>query len=222
VDSAFTDCAGSDATVGTADADGHIDRISRDVEALLGYPNVHFVGTGLISLAHPVDAQRLQEAIDRAVTERGSVELRMLAPRADGTRREVRMFLSAEPDESPTRLGFTLAGVAEGGRTIEQRAADLEATLRRIADEMQTVGITAGMAHLPPAARLPELADLSTRQWEIVTRLQRGDRVPAIAKAMFLSAHTVRNHLSAVYKKLGIHSQQELIERLREEPGRSV
>src|SRR5260370_14248914 len=94
-DRAFADCAGVDATVGTADADGHIDRISPDVEALLGYPNAHLVGTGLVSLAHPIDARRLQEAVDRAVTKRASVELRMLAQRADGTRRAVRMFLSA-------------------------------------------------------------------------------------------------------------------------------
>ena len=64
-------------------------------------------------------------------------------------------------------------------------------------------------------ASLPELADLSTRQWEIVTRLVQGDRVPAIARSMFLSQNTVRNYLAAVYRRLGVHSQQELIERLR-------
>jgi DNA-binding NarL/FixJ family response regulator len=60
-----------------------------------------------------------------------------------------------------------------------------------------------------------ELSALSARELEIVTRLMNGDRVPAIAEALFLSPSTVRNHLSAVFRKLGVASQQELINLLR-------
>jgi DNA-binding CsgD family transcriptional regulator len=40
--------------------------------------------------------------------------------------------------------------------------------------------------------------------------------VPAIAGAVFLSQSTVRNHLARVYRKLGVGSQQELINLLRD------
>jgi DNA-binding CsgD family transcriptional regulator len=32
---------------------------------------------------------------------------------------------------------------------------------------------------------------------------------------MFLSASTVRNHLTTIFRKVGVHSQAELIEHLR-------
>jgi DNA-binding NarL/FixJ family response regulator len=48
-----------------------------------------------------------------------------------------------------------------------------------------------------------------------VSRLTAGDRAPAIAEALHLSQSTVRNHLPAVFRKLRIHSPQELIDLLR-------
>ncbi|MDQ1520657.1 MAG: hypothetical protein QOI55_1730 [Actinomycetota bacterium] len=62
---------------------------------------------------------------------------------------------------------------------------------------------------------IPTLEGLSTRQWEVVARLRRGERVPTIAREMFLSASTVRNHLTTIFRKVGVHSQAELIEHLR-------
>jgi DNA-binding NarL/FixJ family response regulator len=52
---------------------------------------------------------------------------------------------------------------------------------------------------------------LSSRQCEILTRLIRGQRVRDIADSMYLSPSTVRNHLTAIYKKFGVHSQGELL-----------
>jgi DNA-binding NarL/FixJ family response regulator len=43
---------------------------------------------------------------------------------------------------------------------------------------------------------MPGPTQLSERELEIVTRLLRGDRVPAIAEALHISQSTVRNHLS--------------------------
>jgi DNA-binding NarL/FixJ family response regulator len=63
-----------------------------------------------------------------------------------------------------------------------------------------------------------DLRQLSSRELEIVTRLMAGDRVPSIARQLFLSEGTIRNHLSAVFGKLGVGSQQELIDLLRETP----
>jgi DNA-binding CsgD family transcriptional regulator len=59
------------------------------------------------------------------------------------------------------------------------------------------------------------VSGLTDRQYEIVRRLLDGQRVQGIARDLFLSPSTVRNHLSASYQKLGVTSQNELIEMLR-------
>ena len=67
------------------------------------------------------------------------------------------------------------------------------------------------LAALPALTPLPDGRKLSARQSEIVARLISGERVPQIARAMFLSATTVRNHLSMTYRKFDVHSQTELL-----------
>jgi DNA-binding NarL/FixJ family response regulator len=88
---------------------------------------------------------------------------------------------------------------------------ELEDHLRRIAREVTATGFGAGLSAVPTAQEYPALWGLSGRQLEIVTGLLTGARVPMIARSLFLSESTVRNHLSAVYRKLGVHSQQELL-----------
>ncbi len=56
---------------------------------------------------------------------------------------------------------------------------------------------------------------LRSRQGEILVGLLRGERVPAIARELFISPHTVRNHLSTIFAMFGVHSEPELIAPLR-------
>lgn len=77
-----------------------------------------------------------------------------------------------------------------------------------IADVSEGVGVINTSASTGPLGS----DQLSGREREIVDRLLNGDRVPAIARALFLGQSTVRNHLTAVYRKLNVSSQQELID----------
>jgi len=93
---------------------------------------------------------------------------------------------------------------------------DLRSTLQRVACELQTASL---MASRPGPALLPvdhpDLAETSPREREVLLLLVGGDRVPRIAKQLHISPHTVRNHLKALYRKLGVSTQSELIERVR-------
>ena len=59
------------------------------------------------------------------------------------------------------------------------------------------------------------LGRLTTRERQIVSRLLDGHRPPGIARALFLSQSTVRNHLASVFRKLGVTSQEGLLELFR-------
>jgi DNA-binding NarL/FixJ family response regulator len=68
---------------------------------------------------------------------------------------------------------------------------------------------------MPEPFSQPGVAELSPRQWEVLTRLLHGDRVPRIAEELFLSQSTVRNHLADIFRKMGVHSQEELLDLFR-------
>ena len=53
---------------------------------------------------------------------------------------------------------------------------------------------------------------LTEREIEILRMAQRGLPNPQIARALHLSPGTVRNHLSAAYRKLGVHSRHEALQ----------
>jgi DNA-binding NarL/FixJ family response regulator len=52
---------------------------------------------------------------------------------------------------------------------------------------------------------------LTERERDILHLAQRGLRNPQIAQSLNITAGTVRNHLSAIYRKLGVHSRYEAL-----------
>ncbi|HVB51881.1 MAG TPA: response regulator transcription factor [Acidimicrobiales bacterium] len=52
---------------------------------------------------------------------------------------------------------------------------------------------------------------LSARELDVLRRLARAESTSAIAAEMFLSTHTVRNHISNILSKLGAHTRLEAI-----------
>ena len=67
---------------------------------------------------------------------------------------------------------------------------------------------------------LSDADQLSGRQLEVLRRLLGGERVPAIARELFVSQSTIRNHLSAIYQRVGVHSQEELLSMMRQKGSR--
>jgi DNA-binding CsgD family transcriptional regulator len=174
-------------------------------------------GTALVAVTHPDDMARLLFAFAGATTDVGaSVRLRLLS---DGAWIAVDTHVSRVSDRSwrlalaSLRERETAAHVARG------RAADLERRLRRIAAEVRDAGVVTESATADDILRVPGVNDLPERQREIVLRLARAERVGTIATNMYLSPSTVRNHLSAVFRKFGVHSQQELLVLLHGDAG---
>jgi DNA-binding NarL/FixJ family response regulator len=95
------------------------------------------------------------------------------------------------------------------------RVAALEQGMQRIADLVKELGLVTPDAgqHRPEVEAI--LRQLSARERQIVELLLASRRVPGIASTLGISPHTVRNHLKAVFRKLGVHSQEALLELLR-------
>jgi DNA-binding NarL/FixJ family response regulator len=96
-----------------------------------------------------------------------------------------------------------------------ERIEELELRLRRIGAEVKAAGMLDDLIAVPTPIDVGKLHELTTRQWEILTLLLQGKRVPTIARELYISQSTVRNHLSAMFKKFQVHSQPELLEALR-------
>ena len=94
----------------------------------------------------------------------------------------------------------------------------LERGLERIAADLASLGFS-GNGPPRPAAEFPGSERLSPRESEIVGLLLEGHRVVSISAELRVSEHTVRNHLKSVFRKLGVHSQAELVRRARNGSG---
>jgi PAS domain S-box-containing protein len=59
------------------------------------------------------------------------------------------------------------------------------------------------------------MQSLTARERALAQELVQGRRLKTICKAMHISPNTARNHLKSIFRKLGVHSQEALIELLQ-------
>jgi DNA-binding NarL/FixJ family response regulator len=114
------------------------------------------------------------------------------------------------PPQGPQQTALTCSLSDSDSGT---RASHLEQALCKIANTLEEAGILARpYASLLQPDTPEELRTLSSREKEVLHSLLAGQRVPTIARSLYLSPHTVRNHLKSIFRKLGVRSQTELLE----------
>lgn len=158
------------------------------------------------------------------------VERRCVVETADGRTVPVQLFVSGGADGAVAQLVVVLVPAADavdgdadgesgasGRSALASRVAELERTLVHISRVLEQTSITPRRAVTGlSASAVPGVEALTDREWHIVQRLLDGYRVPAIAAELFVSQSTVRNYLSAAFRKLSVSSQAQLIERFRQ------
>jgi DNA-binding NarL/FixJ family response regulator len=95
-------------------------------------------------------------------------------------------------------------------RHDDARQRLLEGALHRIAQELARVDLPGHTSE----NTAPPLVGLRPREQEVVRLLLQHLRVPAIARRLGISQQTVRNHLKSVFRRTGVRSQQELLDRI--------
>jgi DNA-binding CsgD family transcriptional regulator len=115
------------------------------------------------------------------------------------------------PAATLARSGTTAAAAralvqAVDGRWVMVEAARLEG---ECAGEV-AVNLRAAAA-TETFALLCRVYALSQREREVVALLREGLDTRAIAGRLFISPHTVQDHLKSVFEKIGIHSRRQLL-----------
>ena len=65
--------------------------------------------------------------------------------------------------------------------------------------------------------RLAKEGHLTPREQEVIIELAAGHSSGYIAELLFISSNTARSHMKNIYKKLGVHSREELLTRIKSE-----
>lgn len=147
---------------------------------------------------------------DRAlplIEARGGVDIRHLLDKV----RVPTLVLHARGDKVvPFSEGQRLAGEIPGARFVEldSRNHVLQADEAAWEDFKQAVLEFTGVA---TEAGAPPTEPLSPRERQILSVLAQGATNKEIARILHISEKTVRNHLSNVYRKMGVHSRAQAI-----------
>lgn len=199
--------------VGTTARAWHIRHVSTDIRDMLGTEPAELAGSSLLDLVHPDDRWEVvgyPESVTAPHFEHG-IRFR----HQDGSWVDACVLLAPLADHGADEFAFALIAMPRAPlRGSLERLAELELRLRHIGAEVRAAGVLEDIGTLSAPSTHPALRDLTSRQWEILSRLTRGERVPTIAEALFVSQSTVRNHLSGIYAKFGVHSQAELLAKL--------
>jgi PAS domain S-box-containing protein len=184
------------------DHDWAIEHASSDAEQMLGVGQGALKGAPLLAMIRPQDIQRFMLSVARVSSDGGAAAVRLALRSGTGDWRQMSCLVVALCRHDPPRLGVAFATYdgsdgqeGDGAFQVAARGPDALDCMARFRSTIPYGG-------------------LSSRQWEIVTRLIRGERVVEIARALHLSPSTVRNHLTAVYRKFAVHSQAELLAEL--------
>lgn len=231
----------SQMAVGDLDEQWRIAHISADISALLGQRAAALVGTSLLALVFPADLPDVLAALGKSADSGSTEWVTSRLRTAGGVWRTCLLMVAAlsatPPPGEHVRSGSNSrppAGAVDGRRfafvltpddpaavteapahEMASRLAELERRLWAVGQQVRAAGLMQGSGLPQAVTDLPGASKLSPREWEILNQALTGRRATAIARALVLSPSTVRNHLTSIYGKLGVGSQNELLELAR-------
>jgi two-component system nitrate/nitrite response regulator NarL len=97
----------------------------------------------------------------------------------------------------PVRLPHALKDVLEGGSAIPRPL------VARLVAEFRDHGPRRRVVHEPGY-------NLTSREWQVLELLRQGRTTAQIAERLFVSPATIRSHVAAVMRKLGVSDREDL------------
>jgi DNA-binding CsgD family transcriptional regulator len=201
------------AVVGSANAALVIERISSDAEGLFNVAVSDLLGTSLLSLVTQDDVPALLLAFSEASAAQNGITVHVRV-RSGSQAPALSCDVIILPLQPAPSCAFVFLPIPEG-QSADPVSDALSAILLRLGRGATAAQLARGIVRVLSERKVPGVERLTTRELEIVTRLLQGDRAPAIAVQLFVSQSTVRNHLASVFAKLGVASQQQLLDLFR-------
>jgi DNA-binding CsgD family transcriptional regulator len=206
------------AVVGSVDEGLRIDRVSNDTSALFGSQPADLVGRSLITLVVEPDRAACLTALGQVAGSEHGVALYLHVQFANASPLHDKQPVGCQMLILPLRPSPSCAFVfvpTPAAVPLEGALGDLQGLVSRLNRGVEVARLARNLKHGLTETDLPGLSRLTTRELEISMRLGYGDRVPAIARSLFLSQSTVRSHLASIRSKLGVADQQRLVEAIR-------
>ena len=165
-----------------------------------------------------------QPWVERCLTARDSDEALSLVRRYEPEVALVDLFLGDESGaelcetirrESPTTRVLLISGAGRMSQHVA-RAAGASGFVSKdwpaddVAMAVRMVG--KGMTVFAPRAEGPS-SPLSEREREVLALMSSGATNKEIAEHLFLSPHTIKEHTSSLYRKLGVRNRAEAVQR---------
>ncbi|MBW2447691.1 MAG: helix-turn-helix transcriptional regulator [Deltaproteobacteria bacterium] len=155
-----------------------------------------------------------------------------LLEKVESATRQVRLRRDVTAlEERLERIHHDVRSVSEVLRTPQPRIDRaslqqlLDGTSRALLSGLRDLGrLEVDVLSVPPGApgatttvtpASVDLSVLSPRELEVLELIRNGYRVATVARRLFISPHTVRNHLKRIFLKLEVGSQGELLEKLK-------
>jgi DNA-binding NarL/FixJ family response regulator len=120
---------------------------------------------------------------------------------------EVKSIVLSAQDDRPTIDGALAAG-ASAYVVKSVNTADIASIIRQTASGSAIYRVqTSAAASGPASAPEPELPALTARERSILTAVAGGMTTAAISRELWVSDHTVKFHLTNIYRKLGVSNR---------------
>ena len=217
-----TDAGGSTMTV-TIDGEGRVVDMSPSFSEEFGFSLQDHVGSAppfpwwptedrqnlalLANLVHSGFASRI---------ELGA--LRLTFQRADGSLVTGAMAPEIICRGSQQRISWCFTPIQAATTGESARLETIARSCQQILENLKELGVVSAQAVAPPMAQSSASGLLSPREREILRLLLEGSVTADVASALSISPHTARNHTKAIFRKLGVHSQIELLRQYRLQP----
>lgn len=209
------------AVAGTLDSALRIEQIGSEARVLFDRPAAALIGESLLTLVTEDDVPSCAAAYSEVVaTQRGvTVNLNLFAVTVERRREPLLCEVLLLPLRPSPGYAFVLRPVAAPSPPGSEPAA----VIQNHSDHADEAGAPSpGMLRRLTECEVPGVTRLTIRELGILSQLLDGHRPPGIARELFLSQSTVRNHLASVFRKLGVTSQETLLALFRSESPEGV
>jgi DNA-binding NarL/FixJ family response regulator len=111
---------------------------------------------------------------------------------------------------------YLLASMKAGASAYVNKSAPLGDLISALEFALRSPTSFAAKEIASAIERKGEKFSLSPRELQIVTQLHQGETLKILAGSLFIAEATLKTHLASIYRKLGVHTRLQAIEKIRQ------